>query len=89
MVISMEVSSITNGRHKSFHDAQCCWHLLDPHPGNILLVYDDRGNPQLGLIDYGQVKSLSKKQRHLLCKLVIALADDDRDAIIELVKEAG
>ena len=63
--------------------------FLDPHPGNILLVYDANGKPQIGLIDYGQVKSLTKKQRLLLCKLIIALAEDNRDAIIELMKEAG
>ena len=33
----------------------------DPHPGNIL--YIDGKQPKLGLIDYGQVKRLTKEQR--------------------------
>lgn len=47
------------------------------------------GSPQLGLIDYGQVKTLTKEQRHLFARIIIALDDDDRDKIIELMKEAG
>ena len=57
--------------------------------GNILLLGVDEGNPRLGLIDYGQVKQLSKKTRLLLCKLVIALDDDDRDEIVSLMKRLG
>ncbi len=53
------------------------------------MIYDDNGKPQLGLIDYGQVKSLTKEQRHLVCKLVIALAEDNRDDVVRLMKEAG
>jgi predicted unusual protein kinase regulating ubiquinone biosynthesis (AarF/ABC1/UbiB family) len=53
-----------------------------------LLGVDD-GNPQLGLIDYGQVKKLPDDMRLLFCKLTIALADDNRDDIIRLMKEAG
>ena len=44
---------------------------------------------QLGLIDYGQVKRLSDEDRHLFCRLIIALADDNRNEIIRLTKEAG
>jgi aarF domain-containing kinase len=47
------------------------------------------GRPQLGLIDYGQVKVLTKEERLLFCKLIIALADDDREQICNLMKEAG
>ena len=61
----------------------------DPHPGNILLVREYDGNPTLGLIDYGQVKRLSKETRHLLCKLIIAMDDDNVDETIRLVQEAG
>jgi len=32
----------------------------DPHPGNILLLGVDEGRPQLGLIDYGQVKKTTR-----------------------------
>jgi len=47
------------------------------------------GSPQLGLIDYGQVKRISREKRHLFAKIIIALADDDRERIVELMKEAG
>jgi aarF domain-containing kinase len=61
----------------------------DPHPGNILLLREKDGSPALGLIDYGQVKRLSKDTRHLFAKLIIALDEDDKDKIVELMKEAG
>jgi aarF domain-containing kinase len=57
--------------------------------GNILLCRNDDGSPQLGLIDYGQVKRLSKEVRHLFSKIVIALDDDDKDEVSRLVKVAG
>ena len=47
------------------------------------------GSPQLGLIDYGQVKRLTKADRHLFCHIVLALAEDNKPRIIELMKEAG
>ena len=61
----------------------------DPHPGNILLVRQPDGSAQIGLIDYGQVKEITKEKRHLFAKLMIALDDDNRDQIIALMKEAG
>ena len=41
----------------------------DPHAGNILLLPDGR----LGLIDYGQVKYLTEKERLHLCKVMICM----------------
>jgi len=61
----------------------------DPHPGNILLCRKPDGSPILGLIDYGQVKTLTKEQRHLMCRILIALDDDDREEVVRLVREAG
>lgn len=46
----------------------------DPHPGNILLLDDGR----LGLIDYGQVKTLPEQTRLSLARLFVALQHDDR-----------
>ena len=43
----------------------------DPHPGNVLLLPDGR----LGLIDYGQCVRLTSRQRLLLARLILALAD--------------
>ncbi|RLN06549.1 hypothetical protein BBJ28_00024753, partial [Nothophytophthora sp. Chile5] len=53
----------------------------DPHPGNILLLEDGR----LGLIDYGQVKHISREHRVHLAKLIVALAGGSRDEIIEVL----
>ena len=64
-------------------------YFIDPHPGNILLIRGDDGSPKLGLIDYGSTGQLTKEKRLLFCKLVIALADDDRKEIVRLMKEAG
>lgn len=61
----------------------------DPHPGNILLLREDDGTPQIGLIDYGQVKILTKETRHLFAKLIIALDEDNKAEIVRLMKEAG
>lgn len=55
----------------------------DPHPGNILLLDDGR----LGLIDYGQVKHISKEHRLNLAKLIVALADGTRDDIIRVLTQ--
>ncbi|DAZ93663.1 TPA: hypothetical protein N0F65_012871 [Lagenidium giganteum] len=55
----------------------------DPHPGNIMLLDDGR----LGLIDYGQVKHISKEHRLHLAKLVVALAEGTRDDIVRVMTE--
>jgi aarF domain-containing kinase len=41
----------------------------DPHPGNIFVLEDGR----FGLIDFGQVKQISGRNRETLCKVMIAL----------------
>jgi aarF domain-containing kinase len=61
----------------------------DPHPGNILLVREGDGSPAIGLIDYGQVKRLTKETRHDFAKLIIALDEDNKDDIFLLTKELG
>ena len=50
----------------------------DPHPGNILLLKDGR----LGLIDYGQVKTMTLSERVIYAKLIVALARDDREQVL-------
>ncbi len=47
------------------------------------------GYSKLGLIDYGQVMFLSKSDRLLFAALIVALADDNREKIVQLMKEAG
>jgi aarF domain-containing kinase len=57
------------------HDSP--FHSLDPHPGNIFVLEDGR----IGLIDFGQVKQISGRNRETLAKVMIALDErigDDR-----------
>jgi aarF domain-containing kinase len=55
----------------------------------VLLLGVEEGRPQLGLIDYGQVKVLTNEERLLFCKIIIALADEDKEQVCSLMKEAG
>src|SRR5210317_190989 len=57
--------------------------------GNIMLLREADGSPSIGLIDYGQVKRISKETRHLFARLLIALDDDNKEEIVKLMKEAG
>ncbi|CAM9352985.1 unnamed protein product [Ascophyllum nodosum] len=57
----------------------------DPHPGNILLTPDGK----LGLIDYGQVKHMALDQRLKLARLIVALADDDRERVVDAYIDMG
>jgi aarF domain-containing kinase len=57
----------------------------DPHPGNLILVPDGR----LGLVDFGQVKRLSPERLEQIARLVIALNDDDKEAICRIALEVG
>jgi aarF domain-containing kinase len=57
----------------------------DPHPGNVLLMPDGR----LGLIDFGQVKTLTLEERVLYARLIVALADGDVFSIVEAYKAMG
>ena len=55
------------------------------HAGNFLLLRDGR----IGCIDYGQVKKLTTEERHWLCKVYLALRDDDTERLRALAKEIG
>lgn len=55
----------------------------DPHPGNQLLMPDGR----LGLVDYGQVKRMTERDRVIYAKLVLAMHRDDRAEIVRLMKD--
>jgi len=57
----------------------------DPHPGNILLCPDGK----LGLIDYGQVKKLTLEQRLRIAELVVALADGNREGVVDAYTRMG
>ncbi len=57
----------------------------DPHPGNVLLLADDR----LALLDFGSVGHLDAQQRIALQNLLLAVGRGDsaalRDALLDLV----
>lgn len=56
----------------------------DPHAGNIFVLEDGR----IGLIDYGQVKQISGRERETLSKVMVALDDrvsDDNPADLEKI----
>lgn len=56
----------------------------DPHPGNIFVLE----NGDIGLIDFGQVKQISGRNRETLAKVMIALDErvgDDRPEDLELI----
>ena len=57
----------------------------DPHPGNVLLLFDGR----LALLDFGSVGRLDAQQRAALLNLLAAVGGSDpaalRDALLELV----
>jgi len=49
----------------------------DPHAGNVFMMSDGK----LGLIDYGACMRLSEEQRTNIAKLLVAIADEDDDAV--------
>eukprot|EP00842_Homolaphlyctis_polyrhiza_P006568 jgi/Hompol1/6912/HPOL_002364-RA len=59
----------------------------DPHPGNILITPSGK----LGLIDYGQVKSLTRKQRRDLAHLILYLhqGESAKQQTIDLIRSMG
>jgi aarF domain-containing kinase len=57
----------------------------DPHPGNIFVLEDG----QIGLIDFGQVKQISGRNRETLCKLMIALDERQGDNRLEDLTRIG
>ena len=65
--------------------------IISPHPGNIFVLDDG----SVGLIDYGQVKQISGRNRETLCKVMIALAErqpgipDDMELVGKLSLELG
>jgi aarF domain-containing kinase len=61
----------------------------DPHPGNMLLLDQKTGSPRIGLIDYGQVKELSRENIVILSKMMVALQEDNEPEMARLIFEAG
>ena len=60
----------------------------------LLDSYPDQFSPLLGCAvnaspPTGQVQKMNKEQRHLFCRIIIALDNDDREEVVRLMKEAG
>jgi ubiquinone biosynthesis protein len=57
----------------------------DPHPGNVLLMSDDR----LAIIDLGMVARLSTKVRDSMVKLLLAVSEGNGDAAADVLATLG
>jgi aarF domain-containing kinase len=59
----------------------------DPHPGNILVTPDGK----LGLIDYGQVKTITRKDRRNIARMILLLSQgpSKRAEVVQLARELG
>ncbi|KAJ3010063.1 UNVERIFIED_CONTAM: hypothetical protein HDU68_002355 [Siphonaria sp. JEL0065] len=57
----------------------------DPHPGNFLLLEDGR----LGMLDMGQIKTLTKEERIYVARLYKCLVEQDLEEMKKLSVEGG
>jgi len=57
----------------------------DPHPGNILVLDDDR----IALIDFGLVGRLTRAQQEALVTLIVAVALRDPDTVARILNRIG
>ena len=68
--------------YELFHDG---FFNGDPHPGNILLLK----NGKIGLIDYGQVKSLEPLNKYQLARMFIAIQQKDSEEVVRQMHALG
>ena len=61
----------------------------DMHPGNVMVSLKDPANPQYLSLDCAIVGTLSKSERFLLARQLMALLDKDYEQIALLMIEAG
>jgi ubiquinone biosynthesis protein len=57
----------------------------DPHPGNILVLDDDR----IALLDFGLVGRLGRAQQEALVTLIVAVALRDPDSVARILNRIG
>lgn len=58
----------------------------DPHPGNIILLEDNR----IGLIDYGQCTRLDDESRLKIARVIVAVAEnEDDETLARYMRELG
>ena len=61
----------------------------DPHPGNLLVRVDPQLGPLPVLLDFGLCKRLPHHQKIAFCRLVVALAHLDTDALVDALRDLG
>jgi predicted unusual protein kinase regulating ubiquinone biosynthesis (AarF/ABC1/UbiB family) len=72
--------------HAAYAPAACVgWMHADPHPGNFLLLPDNR----LGLLDFGSVASMPDGPPEPLGRLAAAVLADDGPAAVRWARQAG
>ena len=63
-----------------------CGHFhSDPHPGNFIL----RGDGKLCILDWGQTKRVSDKERLHMCRLALRMSTEDYKGIASEVRDHG
>ena len=63
-----------------------CGHFhSDPHPGNFIL----RGDGKLCILDWGQTKRVSDKERLHMCRLALKMSTEDYNGIAAEVRDHG
>lgn len=60
----------------------------DPHPGNLLVRVED-GEPILGVVDFGQVKILTREFHQKLVSSVMAFAMGNEDLFVGSLSQLG
>jgi len=55
----------------------------DPHPGNILVMREPRGQARMALIDYGLVATLSQEDMDTMVSSLIHLANKDYRSLVD------
>ena len=61
----------------------------DPHPGNLLARIADDGKPELCVVDFGQVKILTRAFHQTLVRSVMAFVTRDVEQFLETLRELG
>jgi predicted unusual protein kinase regulating ubiquinone biosynthesis (AarF/ABC1/UbiB family) len=61
----------------------------DPHPGNLLARIADDGKPEICIVDFGQVKILTRAFHQTLVRSVMAFVTRDVDGFAATLSELG
>ncbi|MDQ3035020.1 MAG: AarF/UbiB family protein [Myxococcota bacterium] len=61
----------------------------DPHPGNLLARIGEDGKPEVCVVDFGQVKILTREFHQMLVKSVMCFVTRDVDQFLDTLSELG